>query len=130
MQALIVDKDATSRMFIRQMLHEHQYRVFETDDCEQAVHAYITLKPAILIIDQNLAKFTGLELAYFINCLRDRTKTRIIMHTDMPMEELIRNRKFRFINDFVRKDDMQTLRHIIKQNKDTLHGEVHIEPDC
>ena len=130
MQAIIVDKDATCRTSIRQMLHKHQYRVFETDDCEQAVRAYITLQPTILVIEQDLVKFTGLELAYFINCLHDREKPRIIMHTDIPMEELMRDRKFRHINDYVRKDDMQTLHHIIKQNKDTLYGKVHIEQDC
>lgn len=124
LQALVVDDDPIARRFVEQILRKHNYRVYQTDDFRQAVQAFITLKPSIIILDQHLDGFRGLDLAYFIRSLDSDLAIEIILHTMESESEIFTDSKHRCVDTIVYKGNTRKLMSVIQQHGHNLLNQI------
>ena len=113
MHAMIVEDDPIAIMLISNLLKENKFRVFITDSYEEAIQLYITFKPSLIILDQNLIDFKGLDLACSLRKIYNSHVTRIVLCTNDKLDKLSLDIKFKYLDNYVLKSDIDKLRSII-----------------
>jgi two-component system, OmpR family, KDP operon response regulator KdpE len=73
---LVVDDEVQIRHFLKISLEANGYRVYETDNGEDAIQKTAQLRPDLLILDMGLPGMDGLEV---LRRLRQWTKTPVII---------------------------------------------------
>lgn len=116
-RAMVVDRDPVTRYLVTSLLKRQGYQVFETCKYEAAIQAFITLKPSLVFLSQELDGLNGLEIAHFIRGLNSGSYTDIVLHTHQLKEGLYLSVYFPCINHYIRKGDIQALEQIIKEHR-------------
>lgn len=75
-RVLVVDDEVQIRRFLKISLEANGYRVFETDNGEDAVHKAAQIRPDVIILDVELPDIDGMEV---LRRLREWSKTPVIM---------------------------------------------------
>ena len=114
-RALVVDDGAIPRYHLVHMLEHYNFQVFEASRCEVAIQKFICFKPEIVFLDQNLGRDRGLDIAFFIRHLKGGRHVKICLHTTQLESELISNRNYQHIDDYVMKGNIKKLTTIIEQ---------------
>lgn len=115
LRAMVVDDDMISRHLMVHTFKGHGFQVFETSQYEMAIRGFISLKPALIFLDQNLEGLCGLDIAFFIRRLAGGMYTKIFLHTTQHESELISDPNYQFIDEYVMKGDSKKLTSIIKR---------------
>lgn len=114
-RAMVVDDDAVSRYLLVHMLEDYNFQVSEASQCEAAIQEFLCFKPEIVFLDQNLGTERGLDIAFFIRHLTAGRQVKIYLHTSQLESELISNRNYQHIDEYVMKGDIKKLTTIIEQ---------------
>ena len=125
-RALVVDKNPITRYLVASLLKRQEFQVFDTCKYEAAIQAFITLKPSLVILAQDLDGLNGLEIAHFIRSLTSGSYTHIVLHTHQPKLCLHTSVYYSCINNYIRKGDIQELERIIKAHRE--NGSAVIRP--
>ncbi|MBD2078084.1 response regulator [Phormidium sp. FACHB-592] len=100
---LIVDDNDAIRLSLRQAMESDGYRVIETDNGSEALDAYATYQPQIVLLDALMPGMDGFTCCRKLNALPESHSTPIIMVTSLDDRESV-DRAFECgATDFVTK---------------------------
>ena len=100
---LIVDDNEAIRLSLRQALESDGYRVIDTDNGSDALGAYTTYQPQIVLLDAIMPGMDGFTCCRKLNALPESHSTPIIMVTSLDDRESV-DRAFECgATDFVTK---------------------------
>jgi PleD family two-component response regulator len=100
---LIVDDNEAIRFSLRQVLESDGYRVIEADNGSDALGAYATYQPQIVLLDAIMPGMNGFTCCRKLNALPESHSTPIIMVTSLDDHESV-DRAFECgATDFVTK---------------------------
>ena len=83
--ALIADDDATMRLLLQQSLEQRDFRVIVAENGAQAIEAFITLNPDIVLLDVEMPDMDGFELVWKIKADERLKQIPVIILTSTGM---------------------------------------------
>ena len=79
--ALIADDDATMRLLLQQSLEQRDFRVIVAENGAQAIEAFITLNPDIVLLDVEMPDMDGFSVCRKLRSLPNGVYTPVVMVT-------------------------------------------------
>ncbi len=89
-RALVVDDVRTNRSFLRALLEEDGFEVFEAGDGIEAVSMFRTVRPSVVLMDVMLPKLDGYAATRVIKELAGEELVTVIMVTSVSQDQVLR----------------------------------------
>ena len=112
-KVLIVDDHAETRRMIRFFLHDSRFEFEECADGSDALDCYEAFRPDWILMDWEMKRMNGLTATRRI--VEAHPKARILMVTQYDDEELRQAAAEAGASGFVLKDDLLSLRSLLKE---------------